>query len=167
MDRIDRRTAIKVAGAAGIAFPVGAAQELLTTSGARAQAAPPRSGTWPNRRLLDRLKLEHPIVQAPMGGHVTVDMPAAVSAAGGLGSFPSALLTPAQLRDAVGKIRAKSAKPLNLNFFCNAIPQRRRWRAHGANGSLPTTPSSGWTSLHPRPTFSCRSARRCATRRLT
>jgi nitronate monooxygenase len=26
--------------------------------------------------------------------------------------------------EAVGKIRAKSAKPLNLNFFCNAIPQR-------------------------------------------
>ena len=59
-----------------------------------------------------------------MGGHVTVDMPAAVSAAGGLDSFPSALLTPEQLRDAVGKIRAKSAKPLNLNFFCNAIPLR-------------------------------------------
>ena len=124
MNGIDRRTAIKVTGAAGIAFPVGAVQNLLTTSGARAQASPPRSGTWPNRRLLDRLKIEHPIVQAPMGGHVTVDMPAAVSAAGGLGSFPSALLTPAQLVEAVGKIRDKSTKPLNLNFFCNAIPQR-------------------------------------------
>src|ERR1700733_1611387 len=120
MNSIDRRAAMKVT-AAGIAFPVGAAQDLLTTSGARAQLAP---AAWPNRRLLDRFKIEHPIVQAPMGGHVTVDMPAAVSAAGGLGSFPSALLTPAQLRDAVGKIRAKSAKPLNLNFFCNAIPQR-------------------------------------------
>ncbi len=124
MDRIDRRTAIKVTGAAGIAFPVGAAQDLLTTSGARAQALPPRSGTWPNRRLLDRLKIEHPIVQAPMGGHVSLDMPAAVSAAGGLGSFPTTGLTPAQLREGVGKIRAKSAKPINLNFFCNAIPQR-------------------------------------------
>ena len=38
MSGIDRRTAIKVTGAAGIAFPVGAAQGLLTTSGARAQA---------------------------------------------------------------------------------------------------------------------------------
>jgi hypothetical protein len=38
MNGIDRRTAIKVTGAAGIAFPVGAAQGLLTTSGARAQA---------------------------------------------------------------------------------------------------------------------------------
>jgi nitronate monooxygenase len=119
MNGIDRRTAIKAA-AAGIAFPVGAAPGLLATGGARAQTPP----TWPNRRLIDRLKIEHPIVQAPMGGHVTVDMPAAVSVAGGLGSFPTTGLTPGQLRDAVGKIRAKSAKPLNLNFFCNAIPQR-------------------------------------------
>jgi len=59
-----------------------------------------------------------------MGGHVTVDMPAAVSTAGCLGSFPTTGLTPAQLRDAVGKLRAKSTKPLNLNFFCNAIPER-------------------------------------------
>ena len=51
-------------------------------------------------------------------------MPAAVSAVGGLGSFPSAALTPAQLREEVGKIRAKSAKPINLNFFCHATPQR-------------------------------------------
>jgi Nitronate monooxygenase len=165
MDRIDRRTAIKVAGAAGIAFPVGAAQDLLTPSGARAQATPL---TWPNRRLLDRLKIDHPIVQAPMGGHVTPDMPVAVSAAGGLGSFPTTGLTPAQLNEAVGKIRAKSAKPLNLNFFCNAIPQRDEalesaWLQRLAPS---TTPSSGWTFLRPRPTCSCPSARRCATRRL-
>src|SRR5271165_6039891 len=104
MDRIDRRTAIKAAAAAGIAVPAGAAQDLLATSGARAQAAAP---TWPNRRLLDLLKIEQPIVQAPMGGHVTLDMPVVVSAAGGLGSFPTTGLTPAQLRGAVGKIRAK------------------------------------------------------------
>jgi nitronate monooxygenase len=121
MDRIDRRTAIRTLAAAGIAVPAGAAQDLLETSGARAQSPPL---TWPNRRLLDRLKIDHPIVQAPMGGHVTPDMPIAVSAAGGLGSFPTTGLTPAQLKEAVGKIRAKSAKPLNLNFFCNAIPQR-------------------------------------------
>jgi NAD(P)H-dependent flavin oxidoreductase YrpB (nitropropane dioxygenase family) len=91
---------------------------------ARAQGAPRLLRTWPNRRLLDVLKIEHPIVQAPMGGHVTPDMPVAVSTAGGLGSFPSAGLTPAQMREEVGKIHAKSAKPINLNFFCHSIPQR-------------------------------------------
>src|SRR2546422_9404448 len=114
MDAIDRRAFMKAAAVGGIAFSICGAQGPLTE--ARAQAAPLRSGTWPNRRLLDRLKIEHPIVQAPMGGHVSLDMPAAVSAVGGLGSFPSAGLTPAQMREEVGKIRAKSAKPINLNF---------------------------------------------------
>jgi hypothetical protein len=124
MDSIDRRAVVKVAGGAGIAFSVGVGRVLLTADEARAQGAPRLSGTWPNRRLLDVLKIEHPIVQAPMGGHVTPDMPVAVSTAGGLGSFPSAGLTPAQMREEVGKIRAKSAKPINLNFFCHSIPQR-------------------------------------------
>jgi nitronate monooxygenase len=91
---------------------------------ARAQGAPLRPAAWPNRRLLDLLKIEHPIVQAPMGGHVGPDMPVAVAGAGGLGSFPCALLTPAQVRDEVPKIRARTPKPINLNFFCHASPQR-------------------------------------------
>jgi nitronate monooxygenase len=91
---------------------------------ARAQGAPLRPAAWPNRRLLDLLKIEHPIVQAPMGGHVTPNMPVAVSGAGGLGSFPCALLTPAQVRDEVAKIRTQTRKPINLNFFCHATPQR-------------------------------------------
>jgi nitronate monooxygenase len=91
---------------------------------ARAQGAPLRPAAWPNRRLLNLLKIEHPIVQAPMGGHVGPDMPVAVAGAGGLGSFPCALLTPAQVRDEVPKIRARTPKPINLNFFCHASPQR-------------------------------------------
>ncbi len=45
MDRIDSAPALKVVGAAGIAFPVGAAQDLLTPSEARAQAPPPTGQT--------------------------------------------------------------------------------------------------------------------------
>src|SRR5882762_2080329 len=90
----------------------------------RAQGALLRSAAWPNRRLLDLLKIEHPIVQAPMGGHVSPNMPVAVSGAGGLGSFPCALLTPAQVLDEVPKIRTQTPKPINLNFFCHAAPQR-------------------------------------------
>jgi len=54
-----------------------------------------------------------------MGLHTSPDMPAAVSGSGGLGSLPCATLTPVQLRDVVGKIRARTSKPLNLNFFCH------------------------------------------------
>src|SRR2546422_4880448 len=122
MDAIDRRAFMKAAAVGGIAFSICGAQGPLTE--ARAQGAPLRSAAWPNRRLLDLLKIEHPIVQAPMGGHVSPNMPVAVSGAGGLGSFPCALLTPAQVLDEVPKIRAQTPKPINLNFFCHAAPQR-------------------------------------------
>lgn len=121
MDRIDRRDFMKVMGAGGVALSVGAFHDLLAPNEARAQE---RTGIRPNRRLLDLLKIEHPIVQAPMGGHVSPDMPVAISGAGGLGSFPCGLLTPAQVRDEVAKIYAKTSKPINLNFFCHATPQR-------------------------------------------
>ena len=122
MDAIDRRAFMKAAAVGGIAFSICGAQGPLTE--ARAQGAPLRSAAWPNRRLLDLLKIEHPIVQAPMGGHVSPNMPVAVSGAGGLGSFPCALLTPAQVLDEVPKIRTQTPKPINLNFFCHAAPQR-------------------------------------------
>src|SRR5712691_688757 len=124
MDAIERRAFMKAAAVGGIAFPICGAQSLLTENEARAQGAPLRPAAWPNRRRLDLLKIEHPIVQAPMGGHVGPNMPVAVSGAGGLGSFPCGLLTPAQVRDEVAKIRTQTRKPINLNFFCHATPQR-------------------------------------------
>jgi hypothetical protein len=104
MNRINRRDFIKVTGAGGVAPSVGAVHNLLAPNEAHSQE---RTGIWPNRRMLDLLKIEHPIVQAPMGGHVSPDMPVAVSEAGGLGSFPCGLLTAAQVRDDVAKIYAK------------------------------------------------------------
>jgi nitronate monooxygenase len=119
MDGIKRRVFLKATAASGIALSIGAAQSLFISSEARAQGVKSHPAAWPNRRLLDLLKIEHPIVQAPMGGHTSPDMPVAVSSAGGLGSFPCGLLAPAQVRDEVGKIRAQSRKPLNLNFYCH------------------------------------------------
>jgi nitronate monooxygenase len=124
MDGIERRLFMKTAAVGGIAFSIGGAHSLLAANEARAQLAPLRAAAWPNKRLLDLLKIEHPIVQAPMGGHVTPDMPVAVSGAGGLGSFPCSALTPAQVREEFTKIRTRIRKPINLNFFCHATPQR-------------------------------------------
>src|SRR5271165_3959197 len=113
MYQISRRKAI-VLGA-------GTTAAIFTGVGARAQGAPPPAApSWPNRRLLDLLKIDHPIIQAPMGGAVSPSMPVSVCGSGGLGSFPCSFLTVAQLRDVVAKIRAQiGAKPLNLNFFCD------------------------------------------------
>lgn len=45
---------------------------------------------WPDRRILDLLGIELPIIQAPMAGANGSAMAIAVSEAGGLGSLPCA-----------------------------------------------------------------------------
>ena len=77
---------------------------------------------WPDRRLLDLLGIEHPIIQAPMAGAMDADLVAAVSAAGGLGSLPCAMLNAEKIREEAGRIRARTRKPMALNFFCHAAP---------------------------------------------
>ena len=77
---------------------------------------------WPSRRLLDLMRVEHPIIQAPMAGAMDGELVAAVSEAGGLGCLPCAMLNAEKLREEVGKIRARTKKPIGLNFFCHAAP---------------------------------------------
>lgn len=121
MDSIERRKLMKAAALSGVALSIGGPKGLLAPNGARAQEARSNAAAgWPNRRLLDLLKIDHPIIQAPMGYAVSPSMPVAVCGSGGLGSFPCSWLSIAQLRDTVAKIRAQiGAKPLNLNFFCD------------------------------------------------
>ncbi len=46
----------------------------------------------------------------------------AVSNAGGLGSLPCAMLSLDAMRDELAAIKAQTAKPFNVNFFCHAPP---------------------------------------------
>ncbi|MFE1598968.1 NAD(P)H-dependent flavin oxidoreductase [Methylobacterium sp. ID0610] len=73
-------------------------------------------------RILDLFGIDLPIIQAPMAGATTPEMVVAVSEAGGLGSLPAAQYTAAEFRAAVETVRAGTAKPFNLNFFCHAVP---------------------------------------------
>jgi NAD(P)H-dependent flavin oxidoreductase YrpB (nitropropane dioxygenase family) len=88
---------------------------------------------WPDRRLIELFKIEVPIVQAPMAGAMDWELAAAAAEAGALGSLPCAMLNAAQLREQMGKIRAHTAKPINLAFFCHTPPalnneREARWR---------------------------------------
>ncbi|WP_026597030.1 nitronate monooxygenase family protein [Methylobacterium sp. 77] len=74
---------------------------------------------WPDRRFLDLVGLEHPIVQAPMVGP-KAGLAATVSGAGGLGSLACAALNAEQVRSEVALIRQGTDRPFNLNFFCHA-----------------------------------------------
>jgi nitronate monooxygenase len=88
---------------------------------------------WPDRRLLELLKIELPIVQAPVAGAMDWELAAAAAEAGALGSLPCAMLNADQVREQLGKIRAHTKKPINLNFFCHTPPmlnneREARWR---------------------------------------
>jgi nitronate monooxygenase len=92
-----------------------------------------RSKIWQDRRILDLFAIEIPIIQAPMAGANSSEMVIAVSEAGGLGSLPCALLSVAQTRDELQKIRQETTRPINLNFFCHQAPRtdtdrESRWR---------------------------------------
>jgi nitronate monooxygenase len=72
---------------------------------------------WP-RALADRLGIEHPIIQAPMaGGPSTPELTAAVSNAGGLGSFAGGYLPAEAIRDAIRAIRGLTSRPFAVNLF--------------------------------------------------
>ncbi len=75
---------------------------------------------WPDRRLLNLLNIEVPLIQAPMAGANGAAMAIGACQAGALGSLPCAMLDAAQIRAEVGVIRAQSGRPLNLNFFCHS-----------------------------------------------
>lgn len=74
---------------------------------------------WPNRRLIDLFKTEFPIVLAPMAGVMDAELVIAVAQGGGLGSLPSAMLSPDKAREQVNIIRQRVSAPVNMNFFCH------------------------------------------------
>jgi len=73
-------------------------------------------------RLCDLLGVEYPIIQAPMAGVQGSALAIAVCEAGGLGSLPCALLSPAAMREELGRIAGRTSKPYNVNFFCHEPP---------------------------------------------
>ena len=73
--------------------------------------------------LGDLFGVELPVIQAPMAGSQDGALAVAVSNAGGLGSLPCALLSLEQMRAELTAIRAQTARPFNVNFFCHAVPQ--------------------------------------------
>lgn len=80
------------------------------------------------------LGIDLPIIQAPMAGVQGSGLAVAVSNAGGLGSLPCAMLDPLAMRKELEAIRAQTAKPYNVNFFCHAQPapsveREAAWRA--------------------------------------
>jgi nitronate monooxygenase len=74
---------------------------------------------WPNKRLIDLLGIEHPIVLSPMAGIGTPALAAAVCEEGGLGSIGCGPLPPAVAAETIQALRRLTKRPINVNFFCH------------------------------------------------
>jgi nitronate monooxygenase len=84
--------------------------------------------------LQSLLGIDLPIIQAPMAGFQGSALAIAVSNAGGLGSFPCAMLGIDAMRAELRAITADTSKPFNVNFFCHPQPKvdaarETAWRA--------------------------------------
>ncbi|MFZ0140022.1 MAG: nitronate monooxygenase [Aeromicrobium sp.] len=101
-------------------------------------------------RLLD---IQNPLIQAPMAVCQDSRLAIAVAEAGGLGSVPSALLSPDDLVNEIAAFRRATSAPLNVNFFCHEPPvpdaaREAAWRArlepyYRELGLDPTAPPDG------------------------
>lgn len=67
--------------------------------------------------LTDLLKVDYPIVQAPMLGVTTPEMVAAVANSGALGSLPLGGLSPEKARSLIEATKALTDKPFAVNLF--------------------------------------------------
>src|SRR5258708_6861827 len=74
---------------------------------------------WPDRRLLDLIKTEFPIVLAPMAGIMDADLVIAAAQGGALGSLPCAMMSVEKAREQINIIRQRVSAPVNMNFFCH------------------------------------------------
>ncbi len=73
---------------------------------------------WYKTRLTELLNLRYPIVQGPFGGgHSSAELVAAVTNAGGLGSFGAMGLAPSELGGLCASIRALTDGPFAINLW--------------------------------------------------
>jgi nitronate monooxygenase len=75
------------------------------------------SNDWRTTPLTELLGLRLPIVQGPFGGASSVPLAAAVSNAGGLGSFGLYGYDAQRIRDTAAQLRTSTDGPFNLNLW--------------------------------------------------
>ena len=73
--------------------------------------------SWARTGLTNRLGIEYPIIQGPLGGLSSQRLTAAVSNFGGLGSFGAHGLRPDAIRRVIREIRSLTSKPFAMNLW--------------------------------------------------
>ncbi|MEH7116285.1 nitronate monooxygenase [Neobacillus vireti] len=102
--------------------------------------------------LTGLLKIEYPIIQAPMAGGITTSkLVAEVSNSGGLGMIGAGYMTPSQLREQIKEIKQLTSNPFGVNLF---VPNEFKMTEHeikSANQFL--TPIRQQLNLHQKEHF--------------
>src|SRR5437588_5435486 len=88
--------------------------------------------TWNRNRVTEKLGIEYPIIQGPLGGLASQRLTAAVSNFGGLGSFGGLGLAPGKLKDVIGEIRSLTSKPFAVNLWVSVEDEAARSRGEDA-----------------------------------
>src|SRR5436853_6250219 len=73
--------------------------------------------TWNRNRLIEKLGIDDPISQGPLGGLSSQRLTAAVSNFGGLGSFGALSLSPEEIKNVISQIRTLTSKPFAMNLW--------------------------------------------------
>jgi nitronate monooxygenase len=84
------------------------------------------TAAWNRSRLTEKLGIEYPIIQGPLGGLSSQRLTAAVSNFGGLGSFGAQGLEPGAIRDVIAQIRSLTPKPFAMNLWVSTEDEGAR-----------------------------------------
>ncbi|KAF2517115.1 NAD(P)H-dependent flavin oxidoreductase [Flavobacterium foetidum] len=77
---------------------------------------------WNSTKITQLFGIDYPILQGPMGGGFsTASLLAAVSNAGGLGSYGAYTLSPDEILEADKAIKAVTSKPYNINLWVDDV----------------------------------------------
>lgn len=79
---------------------------------------------FPKTLLTRLLKIEYPIIQAPMSPLTTPELVANVSNAGGMGTIAAARMTGDQLKNEIYQVRSLTDKPFGVNLFIPSVPSQ-------------------------------------------
>ncbi|MGH2666520.1 NAD(P)H-dependent flavin oxidoreductase [Flavobacterium sp.] len=80
---------------------------------------------WHQTKITEAFGIQYPIFQGPMGGGFsTIELLAAISNAGGLGSFGAYTLTSEQILETDKEIKLKTDKPYNINLWVSDVDER-------------------------------------------
>jgi nitronate monooxygenase len=110
--------------------------------------------TWNRNRLSEKLGIDYPIIQGPLGGLSSQRLTAAVSNFGGLGSFGALSLSPEEIKNVISQVRSLTSKPFAVNLWVSMEDDGARTSDEAAfNRSLAPLASYFAELQAPRPQY--------------